>query len=105
MTAHAASYAYSMELVPGDQVQVGANDESWPEWLWCTDKQGVSAWIHESFLDRADFGARLRRRYSSRELTIAVGERVTAVGSVGGWCWCMKDEGATGWVPDTCLHR
>ena len=40
-----------------------------------------------------------RRDYDARELTVAAGERVECLETVGGWHLCRAADGRVGWVP------
>lgn len=88
----------------GHRVSVGQRDTEWPQFLWCTDTSGQSAWVPETFLDCDGAAAVLGHDYDSRELQVQVGEQLEALDAVGGWAWCRNRLGEFGWVPLRCLH-
>jgi hypothetical protein len=92
-------YADPVRFARGETVVVDRRDTEWPEFLWATDPDGRSGWVHERYLD-ADHGiARAVRDYDARELDATRGERVRLVEEAGGWWWCENQQGAQGWLP------
>lgn len=89
-------YTEPFFLKKGATVQVGCRDDEWPGWVWCTTAAGESRWVPESYLDE---NGRVTRDYESTELTVNVGEWVTAVHEESGWLWCTNQSGQQGWVP------
>jgi hypothetical protein len=68
-------------------------------WLWCTGKAGKSGWVPEAYLDRSGNTARLRGDYDAVELTIRVGNLLTAHKLESGFYWATDRNGRQGWVP------
>lgn len=92
----------------GEQVVATERVEDWREtpgwtWRWCRDHQGREGWAPESLLQTAGTEATLREDYDARELTVAIGERLTVLRELAGWALCRASGGATGWVPLECL--
>ena len=102
--AHQAKYPDPLELLRDQVVTLGDSDTRWPEYVWCTDASGKGGWVPRSFLEHHAGVHRLRRDYSSRELTVAVGEEVTLGEQAGGWYWVSSHRGDAGWVPAEHLH-
>lgn len=83
----------------GDVVRVGQRDNQWPGWIWCTNSDGKSAWVHESFLSVSGEQGVLTEDYDAAELTVKAGDVLRVLRAVGGWLWCETDHGACGWIP------
>lgn len=96
---HEASFPYSMVVRAGDFVKVGEEDEEMPGWFWCTDEDGVSAWIPGSHLQRKNGKAKMLVDYDSTEHTVRVGDVLEFIKEDTGWIWCKNSEGKVGWVP------
>ena len=119
----AASAAYPVAGRAGARLVATARVEEWREtpgwtWRWCRDSQGREGWAPEALLEIAgatsatsatgDEGekeetATLREDYDARELTVAVGARLTVERELAGWALCRTEDGARGWVPLACL--
>lgn len=76
----------------------------WRGWLWCTDDDGVSAWVPEAWVDIDGDRCRMKRDYDSRELAVEKGETVLIEFEESGWAWVKKGSGESGWVPMACLE-
>ena len=92
-------YHDPIRFARGEPVQVGRRDSEWPEFLWATDAQGRSGWVHQRYLDRDSGAAKATRNYSARELDATCGERVQLLDEAGGWWWCENTDGVQGWLP------
>lgn len=92
-------------LEAGDVISVGRRDTEWPEFIWCTNAEGASAWVAETVFERHGRVGIASRRYSAVELGINPGEMVTIDEEFGGWSWCTNEHGESGWVPDTHLSK
>jgi len=104
LQAHEATYPDPLELRMGQEVTPGRQDTRWAEYTWCTDASGKGGWVPRSFLESESGICRLRRDYTSRELTVAVGEEVMVGEEAGGWFWAQSLAGDSGWVPAEYLH-
>lgn len=94
-------YTEPFFLKKGETVQVGRRDDEWPGWVWCTNTAGESRWVPEAYLSRDGL---VLRDYESTELTVKVGDVVTAVHQESGWHWCTNQSGQNGWVPLNVLQ-
>ena len=99
VVAHEASFPYSMRVKAGDRISVGQEDEEMPGWLWCTDSDGVGAWVPDIYLERENGEGRMLVDYDSTEFTVDVGDELEYLKEANGWIWCADSEGALGWVP------
>lgn len=89
----------------GEELHVGENDTTWPEFVRCRNGEGNEGWVPESFLERdGDVGAALVD-YDAVELTAVTGEAVTLEKEVGGWYWATNGIGKCGWIPAECVER
>lgn len=94
---HQASYPYSLELRVGEKVTISRRKEK--GWVWCTDKEGVGAWIPEKYLKRKEDVGTMKVDYNSTELTASIGERLRPIKEESGWVWCTNQNGQNGWIP------
>ena len=94
---HQASYSYSLELKAGERVTISDKKEN--GWVWCINKKGTGAWVPEKYLERKEHTGITLFDYSSAELTVIIGERLTFIKEESGWIWCTNQKGQNGWVP------
>ena len=100
---HRASYPYAVELKVGDQVVVTAKEEG--GWVWCIGRDARGAWVPNGYLERRGEQGTVRVAYSSAELTVRVGDRVSCSREAEGWLWCVSQTGERGWIPKAKLRR
>jgi hypothetical protein len=81
-------------------VQVGDRNSGWPEFVFVTTSTG-SGWVPWRYLTTQGRTALVQHGYDTTELPLAEGQEVTVIDrdDVGGWWWCLDDEGREGWVP------
>jgi hypothetical protein len=101
---HTACCSDALAAQAGETVWLGRRDEKWPGWIWCTVPNGKSGWVPESYLESCGDSIRLRRDYNARELTVAVGEVLTAESEECGWLLCTNARGERGWIPAHCVE-
>lgn len=107
---HRSEFPVPITLTAGQHVQIGeryAGPEGWDEWYFCTTPAGVAGWVPGQILDRSgpDKGA-AREDYTARELDVDVGQTVSGMRHLNGWCWCVRPaDGLSGWVPLSHLQR
>ncbi len=99
---HAPVERDPLRLRPGDTVEVGRRDDTWTEFVWCSNEAG-EGWVHESFLDLDGHTGRAVRDYETTELAAVRGERLTVIEEAGGWLYCMARGGRRGWIPLECV--
>lgn len=103
-----ASAANPLAGRAGEQATATDRVEDWREtrgwtWRWCRDGQGREGWAPEALLTVSGNVATLREDYDARELTVAVGARLTVERELAGWALCRAEDEARGWVPLECL--
>src|SRR6266567_2493069 len=59
-----------------------SKEEPWDDnpaciWLWCTNPQGKSGWVPQSYIERSGNTGTMHFDYSTQELTVTAGEIVT----------------------------
>ena len=91
-----------LDLQAGDEVSVGRNDAEWPAFVWCQTADGRGSWIPEAFLSGEGEERTLKRAYCARELVVTVGEVVSLLEEIGGWCFVRNADGGEGWIPGRC---
>ena len=99
VAAWAASYDPALKVSPGEALTAGRRDDEWPGWVWCENRHGLGGWLPDEMVrdGRAVAG------FDTRELSVAIGDRVKVLQRRAGWTRCATRDGAEGWVPDRCL--
>ena len=100
-----SSYDQELVLADGVTVSVQPRDSEWPGWLWCVAGDGTGGWVPQTRLEVDGDVARATRDYTSRELSVAVGDHLVGREEELGWVWCVDDAGNEGWVPVDRLVR
>jgi SH3-like domain-containing protein len=98
-SVHKSQFCEALIADPGDAVQVGKGDDEYPGWVWCTDSNGISAWVPENFLKMSGNGGIMLRDYNSLELNVEIGEILEVIDQESGWLLCINSDGSIGWVP------
>jgi len=98
-TARVSSYPDPLVLTAGERVTLGANDTTWPRFVWCTTRHGKGGWAPETYVERHGATGIALRDYDATELSVDAGEELTICGEEGGWLWCADQRGQRGWVP------
>ena len=96
---YTAQYPDPISFDDGAIVQVEHDDPEYPGWFWCRVASGKAGWVHRSFLDACRGTTTGLRAYSAKELTVAGGERGTAIRQLDGWVYIRLDTGTEGWLP------
>ncbi len=108
--AYTAQYADPIRFRAGETLALTGKIDTWEDrdewlWLWATAPDGREGWVPAEVVDVPDprnpvaRPALARRDYDARELTVAAGERVEHLETVGGWHLCRAADGRVGWVP------
>lgn len=101
MAAYVPQYLDPIAVDVGERVrfQARADDGEFPGWRWAEAADGRGGWVPEAWF-RVDGDAWVaRRRYSARELPVAVDQRVLVLGELGGWLLVSPGSGEPGWIP------
>ena len=83
----------------GERLHIEKRDAEWPGWIWCTNEKGKSAWVPEQWVELRGELCVLLRKYSSRELTVRLGEEIEWIDEVNGWMLVRNAKGEEGWIP------
>jgi hypothetical protein len=95
-----ATYPDPIQIRAGDLITTGKQDDEWPEYVWCTARDGRSGWVPQRFFERRTAQEAVAvRDYSAAELDVRAGEQVALVEEAGGWWWVTNTDGCAGWVP------
>ena len=94
-----------LSVTRGGRLEFERRPTEWAGWIWCTSRDGVSAWLPESWVTVEGRFCVMLRDYVSRELTVSAGEEVTGEFTESGWAWVRNGEGNEGWVPLECLEQ
>lgn len=100
---HRASFPYTVELKAGERVEITEKRED--GWIWCVDGGGRGAWVPERYLKKEDHAGIALRRYTSKELTVSVGEVFAFIEEESGWTLCSRENGETGWIPSPKVRK
>lgn len=104
-----SDYTAPWTMTEGERLLIGERDSEWDGWLWCTNAEGESRWVPESFLERRGDKCIALRDYEATELNVKVGEVVWMGVVESGWAWCIMSTNQTdqpsqqGWLPLACL--
>ncbi len=101
-----ASNPDPISIDAGEILYVSEKVDAWnnnPDWIyiWCTDQRGKKGWVPQNAINFNTDHTKGTARYSyaATELTVNVGDELTASRVESGWLWCMDRQGACGWVP------
>jgi hypothetical protein len=101
---HQASFPDALVFSAGDVLAVEDRETVWSGWIWCIGRDGIGAWVPESFVERRGGSCVALRDYDSTELTVAIGDILQTCEAACGWLWCRDGEGRWGWVPASCVE-
>jgi hypothetical protein len=94
-----------IRLQPGDQIQVGGADRSWPGWVWAADAAGNDGYVPEEILEPLGGGLfRAKEAFDPTVLTIRRGDSLESLRQIHGWHWCRNEQGKEGWVAGYLLR-
>jgi len=62
----------------GERLSFERRQSEWEGWIWCTCAAGRSGWVPESWVEIKDGYCVLQRDYSAAELSVGIGETITA---------------------------
>lgn len=104
--AHEIPERAPLQLIAGEEVQVGDRDTEWPEFVFVTTPHGAG-WVPARHLSQSSGRAIVTTAYDTTELPTEAGEvlEVVAEDLVSGWRWCRSSSGREGWVPIRTLEE
>jgi len=105
---HRSEYPEPITFAKGATLTVGEHydgEEGWQDWYFCSAPGQKAGWVPaQVFRLKAPGAAVAVEDYTARELDVAVGERLAGGRELGGWRWCSRAGGESGWVPLACLR-
>jgi hypothetical protein len=107
---YAAQYSDPITLAQGEAAMLDGRAEPWEDnpawiWVWGENAAGKGGWIPRPLLRIEGSQGVALEDYDAHELSVAAGERVSALREVCGWAWCVADANRSGWVPLSHLRR
>lgn len=98
-----------IELNVGDVVLLGEDscaDGLYPNWVFCTsERTGRKGWVSKHIFSEESGRGIVMENYTSKEMAVKAGDKVTAVYELNGWYWCVrKADGERGWVAKDNLN-
>lgn len=94
-----ATYLDPLTIQSGEALTLGKTDPEWPGWIWCTNRDGQSGWVPESYLERHGQKGIARYDYTAAELSVQANEELILHQFESGWYWATNQDGQSGWVP------
>jgi uncharacterized protein YgiM (DUF1202 family) len=95
-----APYADPIQVNAGDKVVIDLDKKTdIAGWVWCTNRAGKSGWVPQAYIENEGNTHKMRCDYDAIELTIHVGEILTAHKAESGFYWVTDQKGLQGWVP------
>ena len=92
-------YADPLQVVAGETVTVGREDNEFPGWKWCKASDGCEGWIPVEMLSHEKGKTTVLRDYSARELAVQRGDEVVVQDARHGWLLVRNKKGKRGWIP------
>lgn len=89
----------------GDLLRFERRPTEWDGWLWCTDRKGLQAWVPEAWVSVEGATCRMKKDYTSLELTVRESDVLVVGETESGWAWAEDSGGQKGWVPLRCLEK
>ena len=83
----------------GERLTFERRPTHWEGWLFCTTSDSRTGWIPDSYVDIDGTHCTMRRDYNAIELTVEVGDTLTAEYEESGWVFAHTSDKRTGWVP------
>lgn len=97
--AYTSAYPDPIKVKTGETLKVGDKKSDWPGWTWCTNQNGKSGWLPDSYIKKSGSNCTVLCDYEATELTVETGETLIAEKEVNDWLWCRNKEGMEGWIP------
>jgi hypothetical protein len=88
-----------VRLHAGDFVAVGHRNQQYPDFVWCATEDGHAGWAPVEFLEMTGPASAVALRdYAATHLTVARGDVLEALETIGSWVFCRNASGREGWV-------
>jgi hypothetical protein len=105
ISEYQSAYPDPLVVSVGDNLTVSEKESAWSGWVWCTNQDGKSGWVPESYVEWKGNACVALCDYDATELSVRVGEELVVGKEESGWLWCTSQEGQSGWVPAENLER
>ena len=92
-------YTDPLLITKGEILSIGEKESEWSGWIWCTNKDGESRWVPESYLEIHGNTCKAKQDYNATELNVKTGEVLIIKEEEAEWFWVINQEGKSGWVP------
>jgi hypothetical protein len=102
---HKASQSEPLRVRAKERVAFERRPTAYPGWIWCTDSEGRSSWVPESWVAIKGDSCEFLRAYHAAELEVSKGEVVSGGEEAAGWVWVRNQLGEEGWVPQESLKK
>lgn len=105
VTAHEIPDRAPIRVTPGQQVQLGERDTTWPEFVFVTADAG-SGWVPARHIEPGTGASGVvRTAYDTTELPTAAGDELTVLENdeISGWSRVRSAAGREGWVPNSTI--
>jgi variant SH3 domain-containing protein len=105
VSAHEIPDRAPLRLAPGQQVQLGERDTTWPEFVFVT-ADGGSGWVPARHIEPGPGASGVvRTAYDTTELPTAAGDELAVLETdkISGWSWVRSVSGREGWVPNSTI--
>lgn len=90
----------------GEVLRLERRLTEWQGWLWCTNAEGVTGWVPETYVEQLDVTlCRTLRDYDATELTVKPGDELDVHFAESGWLWCTTADSRKGWVPESSTGK
>ena len=96
-----APYPDPIQVKKSETVMLGLQKETpITGWVWCTNVEGKSGWVPESYIDieNGETG-KMRCDYDAIELAIQKDELLTVYKEESDFYWARNEDGQEGWIP------
>ncbi|MFQ5833938.1 MAG: SH3 domain-containing protein [Candidatus Thorarchaeota archaeon] len=98
---HESEFEIPLVIKGGESVEGEERETEWEGWLFCRNDAGVHGWVPKAYLNPESDSNRFQsiQDYTSRELTVRLGDEIIVMSEESGWAWARTSLGDEGWVP------
>jgi SH3-like domain-containing protein len=104
--AHEIPTRWPIQVTPGQRVDLGDRDVTWPEFVFVTTDTG-SGWVPARHIEPGpDASGVVQTAYDTTELPTMIGDELTVLETdeISGWTRVRNVAGREGWVPDSTIE-
>lgn len=92
-------YTELLLIRKGETLSIREKESEWPGWIWCTNKEGISRWVPENYLEIQGTTGKAKQDYNATELNVKTGDELIIKEEAAEWFWVVNQQGKRGWVP------